>query len=369
MMMNRRNAFSAVSLFSGAGGMDIGFANAGFDILFANDVDPDACATYRLNHGDNIAQGSLLGISPRDLLAGEPVDLVFGGPPCQGFSVAGKMDPDDERSQLIHSFFDVVDALQPKAFVCENVKALAILTKWQGVRDALLARGRKTYRVGLIILNATDYGVPQIRERMFLIGLHKDVFQGSDADLQGMIEAGMTAQTMRPRTVSDIIRSLGRAGTEGNSRTCAAKITFARSPIMRKSPYAGMMFNGAGRPLPPKKWATTLPASMGGNKTPIVDEAEIFDGEDSYIEAYHRHLMAGGTPRSGDAPPHLRRLTIDECMAIQTFPAAYKLSGSRSAQYRQLGNAVPPMLAEAVARVVAGALSGDEMLPASVAAE
>jgi DNA (cytosine-5)-methyltransferase 1 len=367
--MDRRNAFSAVSLFSGAGGMDVGFARAGFNILFANDIDPDACATYRLNHGDSIAQGSLLGINPREQLAGRAVDLVFGGPPCQGFSVAGKMDPDDERSQLIHSFFDVVDSLQPKAFVCENVKALAILSKWQVVRDALLVRSRKSYRVALIILNATDYGVPQIRERMFLIGVHRDVFAGSNVDLQGVIEAGLLAQIRKPRTVADIIRGLGRAGTSGNSRTCAAKITFALSPIMRKSPYAGMMFNGAGRPLPPKKWATTLPASMGGNKTPIVDEAEIFDGEESYIEAYHSHLMAGGVPRLGEAPKHLRRLTIDECIAIQTFPESYKLAGSKSAQYRQLGNAVPPMLAEAVARAVAGALNGGADFSISFAAE
>ena len=130
-----------------------------------------------------------------------------------------------------------------------------------------------------------------------------------------------------------------------------------------------MMFNGAGRPLPPKKWATTLPASMGGNKTPIVDEAEIFDGQESYVEAYHQHLMVGGAPRLGDAPKRLRRLTIDECMAIQTFPASYKLAGSRSSQYRQLGNAVPPILAEAVAKVLANFLSGESVMPVNVAAE
>jgi DNA (cytosine-5)-methyltransferase 1 len=367
--MDRRNAFSAVSLFSGAGGMDIGFANAGFNIIFANDIDPHACDTYRLNHGDKIAEGSLLDINLVQCVAGQPVDLVFGGPPCQGFSVAGKMDPDDQRSQLIHSFFDVVDNLQPRAFVCENVKALAVLTKWQGVRDALFARSKKEYRVALVVLNATQYGVPQARERMFLVGLHRDVFVGSDANLQSMIEVGLCAHIKRPRTVADIIHGLGRAGSHGNSRTCAAKITFARSPIMRNSPYAGMMFNGAGRPLPPKKWATTLPASMGGNKTPIIDEAEIFDGEESYIEAYHRHLITGGAPRPGNAPSRLRRLTIDECLAIQTFPASYKLAGSRSAQYRQLGNAVPPVLAEAVARVVKAVMSGGAIWPMLAAAE
>jgi len=78
--MDRHNALSAVSLFSGAGGMDVGFANAGFNILFANDIDPDACATYRLNHESDIVQGSLLDISPRERVAGRPVDLVFGGP-------------------------------------------------------------------------------------------------------------------------------------------------------------------------------------------------------------------------------------------------------------------------------------------------
>ncbi|SOE17162.1 DNA (cytosine-5)-methyltransferase 1 [Hoeflea halophila] len=362
-MQDRRNAFSAVSLFSGAGGMDVGFARAGFNILLANDIDADACATYRLNHPGEIARGNLLDLDTRKRTGETPIDLVFGGPPCQGFSVAGKMDPDDVRSQLIHSFMDVVDVLKPRAFVCENVKALAVLTKWGGVREALLARARESYRVAIVVLNATEFGVPQIRERMFLVGLRKNEFLGSDDNLRSFIEAELLAQKSTPKTIAEVVRSLGPAGSKSNSRTCAAKITFARSPIMRKSPYAGMLFNGAGRPLPSNKWATTLPASMGGNKTPIVDEAEIFDGQPSYVEEYHRHLMAGGKPRTGNAPARLRRLTVDECIAIQTFPEQYSLAGSRSAQYRQLGNAVPPNLAEAVARVVAQGLSGGFALP------
>lgn len=366
-MLDRRNAFTAVSLFSGAGGMDVGFDKAGFDIAFANDVDADACETYRLNHTGRIHRGSLLNPAVTELLTQKHVDLVFGGPPCQGFSVAGKMDPDDERSRLIHSFFDVVDTLQPKSFVCENVKALAFLNRWAGVRATLMDRGRKHHRIALVILNAADFGVPQIRERMFLVGLHRDVFGGSDSDLQAYIEENLEARKSQPTTVAEIVRSLDRAGSETNPRTCAAKITYARSPIMRKSPYAGMMFNGAGRPLPARKWATTLPASMGGNKTPIIDEAEIFEGNPSFIEEYHRHLVNGGQPRTGYAPDRLRRLTVDECLAIQTFPPHYRLAGSRSAQYRQIGNAVPPMLAEAVAHVVAQLLNGGAAM--KVAAE
>lgn len=202
---------------------------------------------------------------------------------------------------------------------------------------------------------------------MFLVGLHRDIFDGADGDLQAYIKESLATRKAQPPTVAEIVRTLGRAGTETNPRTCAAKITYARSPIMRKSPYAGMMFNGAGRPLPAQKWATTLPASMGGNKTPIIDEAEIFEGMSSFVEEYHSHLMNGGKPRTGYAPNRLRRLTVDECLAIQTFPAHYQLAGSRSAQYRQIGNAVPPMLAEAVANVVVQGLDGGAAL--QVAAE
>ena len=137
-----------------------------------------------------------------------------------------------------------------------------------------------------------------------------------------------------------------------------------------------MLFNGAGRPLSADGVAPTLPASMGGNKTPIVDEAEIFEGKASYVEAYHKVLLEGQSSRRGDAPSRLRRLTIDECLAIQTFPSGYVLKGSKSAMYRQIGNAVPCRLAEAVAMAVRAAIEeieiaerGDFAEPLLVAAE
>jgi len=89
---------------------------------------------------------------------------------------------------------------------------------------------------------------------------------------------------------------------------------------------------------------------MGGNKTPIVDEDEVFKSKGSFVETYHASLMKGGNPRAGDAPARLRRLTIKECMAIQTFPAGYQFHGRKSSVYRQIGNAVPCDLAEAVAQ-------------------
>jgi len=198
----------------------------------------------------------------------------------------------------------------------------------------------------MVVLNSSAFGVPQSRERMFFVGLKRSASRGPIKDA---LEKEISKQKRLPPSLGDVVKKLGRAGTITNRRTCAAKITYARNPVLRRSAYAGMLFNGAGRPLAASGVSSTLAASMGGNKTPIVDEAEIFDGASSFVEAYHKELLKGGASRQGDAPSRLRRLTVDECLAIQTFPADYKLSGRQSAQYRQLGNAVPCAMAEAVA--------------------
>lgn len=355
----------SISLFSGAGGMDVGFARAGFESVLACELDRDACETFNLNlhllgHRKNRIEPT--SVTNLDLsTVPSDIDVVFGGPPCQGFSVAGKMDPGDERSKLILSFFDVVDKVQPKGFVCENVKALAVSARWEEVRRRIMTRARKNYRVALFVLNATDFGIPQIRERMFLVGVRKDIYQGVDRTLDNEMRRELGSHQRRAPTVAEIIQKLGKAGTKANPRTCTAKISYAKAPILRRSPYAGMLFNGAGRPLSAAGYATTLPASMGGNKTPIVDEDEVFKGAESFVESYHAALMDGGKPRSGDAPARLRRLTIKECMAIQTFPAEYQFFGRKSSVYRQIGNAVPCDLAEAVAQSFQAILSIHEV--------
>lgn len=351
---------TAVSLFSGAGGMDVGVSDAGFKVVLANDIDPDACDTYRLNHGEVIVDGSVTSLM-HTFEHLTDVDLVFGGPPCQGFSVAGKMDPNDPRSSLMRSFFDVVDAVNPRAFICENVKALAVLSKWDAVRRELMDRANKRYHATLVVVNASDFGVPQNRERMFIVGLRKDIIGGSRAEFAAAVPDALGQRKAPTETIGEIIRRLGRAGTASNGRICNAKISFAKAPVMRKSAYAGMLFNGAGRPLSGSGIAPTLPASMGGNKTPIVDEDEIFDAKPSFVEAYHRDLLNGAKPASKKVPGRLRRLTVDECLAVQTFPADYKLAGSRSAMYRQIGNAVPCKLAYAVASVVKDLLDRAEL--------
>ncbi len=335
-----------ISLFSGAGGMDVGFKNAGFDILWANDINQDACNTYAANHGEMIECGNIDGFLPQ-LKKYEDIDVVFGGPPCQGFSVAGKMDPNDPRSHLIWSFMDVVEMVRPKAFVLENVSALAKLTRWVDVRQELAKRAIKLgYAAKILVLNASEYGVPQSRERMFFIGFREI------KDLANLDNCFIPYQREAPK-LRNILLNLGVAGNPKNSRICRAKVTLATKPVLRRSPYAGMLFNGQGRPLNPDGYCSTLPASMGGNRTPIIDENHLYFSKESWVEWYHSKLMKGHDPLPFDsAPDCLRRLTIDEALRLQTFPDDYEFIGKQSSIFTQIGNAVPCLLAEAVASTV-----------------
>jgi DNA (cytosine-5)-methyltransferase 1 len=122
-----------------------------------------------------------------------------------------------------------------------------------------------------------------------------------------------------------------------------------------------MMFNGLGRPLNPNAPCATLPASMGGNKTPIIDERQFYGDGHSWVEEYHRHLWAGGASYGmKDTPSHIRRLTLEEARILHTFPEGYDFAGGKSATYRQIGNAVPCDLAYAVAMTAIDVINGKD---------
>lgn len=345
------NGLKAVSLFSGAGGLDVGFERAGYETVWANEFDHDAATAWRENRPDNadaMVEGDINEhLSELNAFRGL-VDVLFGGPPCQGFSVAGKMDPNDARSELMWSFLNAVAIVRPKVFVIENVAALARLSKWRAVREGIAERAkeigyRTTYRVHL----ASDYGVPENRERVFFIGVREG--EGEPESVYDALEA----YKRTPEPLRKVLSSVGPYGSPENPQTCTAHISLAKSPVMRKSPYAGMLVNGAGRPMNLDGCAPTLPASMGGNKTPIVDQRALDGGGENWFVSYHKRLVDGdATPESESIPSYIRRLTIAEAAAIQTFPAGYVFSGKKTKQYKQIGNAVPCGLAEAVARAV-----------------
>ncbi len=347
----------ALSLFSGAGGLDIGVKRNGFEIIWANDIDRDSCETYRINIGDHIYCGDINEIKNTLFRENETLDLIFGGPPCQGFSVAGKMNPDDPRSQHIWTFVEIVKKCQPRAFLMENVKALAEIKRWEPIRNELIIAFRNAgYMVNFVILNSSDFNVPQSRERVFFIG-----FNGNSniiPDLGRMIEP----YKRKSPTVREALSILDKAGTGNNRNTCNAKITIAPNPIMRKSPYAGMLFNGLGRPVKIDGFCSTLPATMGGNKTPIIDEEALYNRQENWIESYHKSIIEGTDPfRYQDAPKRLRRLTLQEAAILQSFPIEYKFSGSQSSIFKQIGNAVPCNLGYAVANMLKDCLKSSEL--------
>lgn len=351
---------NALSLFAGAGGMDVGVAKAGFNVIAASELDRHACDTYEINHpSTRLFRGDILEHMD-ELCAISDIDLVVGGPPCQGFSVAGKMDANDPRSKLVFTFCDVVERLSPEAFIMENVRALGALSKFQKVRDELIYRMEKAgYVVSMHILNSRDFGVPQSRERVFFTGVKKGY--------KKVTPQMFTPFLRSPMTLREAISHLGPAGGVTNPKVTKAKITLAAKPILRKSPYAGMLFNGQGRPLNPDAWSSTLPASMGGNRTPIIDEEHLYNGKDSWVESYHASLMKGGKPEFQEAPKFLRRLTVTEASILQTFPVDYEFSGPQSKVFSQIGNAVPCDLAYVVASVVKKAISKE--LPTEVEIE
>ena len=341
-----------VSLFTGAGGLDVGFGQAGFDTIWANDLNVDACATFDRNHSKGVIRCGPLDKFIHQLDDLSPVDVLVGGPPCQGFSVAGYMDLNDPRSELVYTYMQALRKLKPRAFVLENVKALAALSKFRPIRERLLREARAAgYDVELVVVRASDFGVPQARERMLIVGFRDQKASDFVTFLEQQREAAPTLRSA--------IAHLGRAGSPTNPRVCKARVTIASRPIMRSSPYAGMLFNGQGRPLNPDGYASTLPATMGGNRTPIIDEEQIYGDGEAWVAKYHANLIRGGKPLASKyAPSRLRRLTLDEAAAVQTFPSDYDFVGRSSSVYAQIGNAVPCELARRIAISVKAVLEG-----------
>ena len=346
--MKQKRKLRGISLFSGAGGMDIGFRKAGIDIIWANDLDKQALNTYKRNFDSHIVFGDITEIPSFKI---PDSDIIFGGPPCQGFSVAGKMSPTDERSRLIWDFARIVRDKRPQVFIMENVKNLVINERFKEVKEKLLRTFREMgYSTEVKVLNSKNFGVPQSRERAIFIGVLKKM------NLDGL-SLFPKESSKKEITVRDTLAGLSTPGKNGNSEKCHAKIVPAKNPVMRRSPYAGMLFNGQGRPLDLDRPSITMTASMGGNKTPFIDEKFLNNqSKRNWVEQYHERLQKGAKPLK-KTPDFLRRITVFETALLQSFPSNYIFEGSQCSQYRQIGNAVPPKLAYAIAKQVTRQIS------------
>nr|UDO46898.1 DNA (cytosine-5-)-methyltransferase [Pandoravirus massiliensis] len=403
----RARPMTVASVFCGAGGLDLGFEAAGFKVVVAVDRDRDAVQTYRANVAPVAVVADILDYHlpppppPPGTIFGckscddnnqnnnynennynennnennddahRRYDVLIGGPPCQGFSIGGRMDAADGRSALVWQFARLVGEASPRAFVMENVAALATHPKWRPTRDALVAAlAAHGYDVAWCLVDAKHFDVPQTRKRAFLIGLaldqanDDDDTRGARKSAQAVVDTVIARRVVDrpPPTVRQALAGMPPPGVAPNSAPCRARVTLARRPDLRPTPYAGHLFNGGGRPLDPDAPSGTLLASMGGNRTPVIDTAATITSTTTststttpWFVAYHAALCAG-TPPPPVPPDRVRRLTVAEAAALQTFPRGFAFAGSQSSQYRQVGNAVPPRLARAIADALADVL-------------
>jgi DNA (cytosine-5)-methyltransferase 1 len=314
--------FRVLELFSGAGGLALGLEQAGWSHVAAVEYDSVAAETFRNNfpHCDvvveNIRKLEFHGYRGN-------IELLAGGPPCQPFSVAGHQRAFEDDRDCVPDFVRAVSQVQPQMFLMENVAGLALARHRAYLHNVLLQLESHGYLVRHAVLDAADYGVPQHRNRLIIIGTRDVPFSFSSIP-----------QIAVPKPAREVLTEL--PPDEPNH----AIVTYAAKPVMRPSPFAGMLVNGGGRPINLDRPSQTIPASAGGNRTHIVDWNGV-------LLKYHTRLMAGHEPLNG-VVKGVRRLSVRESARLQSFPDSFAFSGTRSAQYRQIGNAVPPQLGKAI---------------------
>jgi DNA (cytosine-5)-methyltransferase 1 len=327
----------AIDLFSGPGGLSIGMKKAGIKPIVAVEDNRDAVETYagHTPEADHHC-ADIRGLS-FERYRGK-VDVVYGGPPCQPFSTGGLRRGRGDARNMFPEFCRVLQETRPAAFLCENVPGLATRHRLHYLAAILCEFDGLGYRVAWQVLSAADYGVPQKRPRLFIVGMRGREFwfprptHGPEGKL--------------PQVASGTIVS--KEEPLGEPPDCP--VVYAKDPDPRPSPYAGHVYNGGGRPIDLAGPCHTILASAGGYKTHWVDTLDI-------APAYTAELLEGRPPRSGRVPG-ARRLTVEESALLQTFPAGMQFAGARSSQYTQVGDAVPPTLAHALGEALKAQLSG-----------
>lgn len=299
----------AVSLFSGCGGFDLGFEKAGYDIIFANDINIKACETYNENFGITPANCDVRNIKkfPR-------ADVLIGCYPCQGFSLYGNRNMDDHRNFLFLEFSRALKRVQPKFFVTENVKGLLFKYGKEVMRRMLIAFSKREYKVSWKVINAKWYGAPQDRERIFIVGVRKGIKK------EYSFPDPTHGKGLKPyTTIKDAIGGLPKPkeGEYWESIYCPHFSSHYMSRNRRRGwndTSFTIQANGRHAPLHPS------------SPTPIKV------GKDKFV-------FPEGTK-------NLRRMSARECSSIQTFPRNFKFQGTLSSQYEQIGNAVPPLVSQ-----------------------
>lgn len=352
---------SVVSLFSGGGGLDLGFKKAGFDIKWAIDNNSNAVSTYKANIGDHIICAD---INTIDLESLPHADVVIGGPPCQSFSLAGKRDVEDERGQLVWRYIHIIEHVKPKAFVFENVTGIlsAKNSKGEKIIDLLkYAFIEIGYTLSTKVVNAADYGIPQRRKRVIIVGLKNgEVFQ---FPTETHCEDGNGLK--RYVSVEEALGDLPLAGDDENAR-----IDYLVEP---QNEYQEKLRSkeGISEHLIPQmseldKYIISH-VKPGGNYMDI--PSDVNSKRIRRLQRDGGHTTCYGRLKP-DAPSYTintyfnrpnvgcnihysadRLITVREALRLQSFPDSYELvSSSKQGKHLIVGNAVPPILAGIIAK-------------------
>lgn len=338
-----------IDLFCGCGGFSYGLRMANFDIALGIDSWGASLKTFSCNHPEaKILEADISKINGKDIkkLVGEKnVDVVVGGPPCQGFSLSGLRNFYDARNGLYLDFIRLVKELSPHAFVIENVPGLAGLFGGRVKERIIHEFGKLGYSVNSQILNASDYGVPQHRRRIVFVGLKgKRVFEFPK--LTHLDKGGKKKITVE-EAISDLPALSGETGAE--------ELAYRKSP---QSDYQKRMRRGSGKIfnhtasnhaektvkiislVPEGGNYKSLPAHLKNTRNFHVAWTRLHNKKPSpTIDTGHRHHFH---------PTENRVPTVREAARIQSFPDTFRFFGPKTAQYKQVGNAVPPLLAAAL---------------------
>ncbi len=383
-----RDPLTAVDLFCGAGGISVGLERAGYRVLLATDWDAACTETFRYNfpdvkmlHGDIREISAEQTLSKAGLAPGE-LDLLIGGPPCQGFSIIGARVVHDPRNDLFREFLRVAAAVRPKCMVIENVPGMATLARGAPLREILDGYDELGYTAAFAEVLAAQYGVPQMRWRMLIVGFRRDLGvppgSGFPAPTHGQLGIGdlIPNCTITPEEAAGFMTTREAIGDLPPVAAGQQVSAYDGAPACD---YQAAMRDGLSNELhnhyaprlsaqnlariqalqPGQDWRD-LPREL---LPPGMQRAKRKDHTRRYSrmtwEGIPRSIITRfRDPKSGEYthPEQDRTISIREAARIQSFPDGFVFLGTRSDQYELVGNAVPPRLGEAVAREVAACL-------------
>lgn len=326
--LNTKNRYRVISLFAGCGGLDLGFrggfnylgndyARNNFDIIWANDINKQATETYKSYFGDHIVCEDLNNIPESEF---PEADIVLGGFPCQDFSLAGKRQGlTVERGRLYLQMKRVIDTVRPRAFIAENVKNLMMMERGLILKTIIEDFKDSGYNVYYHLFHAGDYGVPQNRERVIIFGIRKDLniipYLPEETNRNNWVTS--------MEAIDDLWDKVDDPSVPNHRLGDISKAKF----------YEGSKRQGNCR-IKPNKVAPTIRAEHHGN-----------------IQAHYR------TNGDENDMQSWRRLSVRECARLQSFPDDFIFQQAASAAYKQVGNAVPPVLGWHIARALSLSLN------------